>query len=306
MNDIAALNDEHGVLGRVTFKEGAGGLAFVELVNRQGSAVIALQGGQLISWIPRYGQEAIWLSRDAKFASGKSIRGGVPICWPWFGPHPQVNTFPAHGFVRTAPWQVIAAKATSDSDTLLMLQLEQNDATGQYWPYSSELVSRITLGDALEIELTTRNTGVTPITVSEALHTYFQVGDVREIAINGLDGCEYLDKADGYKRNRQAGPVMVCGELDRVYLDTVTDCFIDDPGLNRRIRIIKRGSRSTVVWNPWSEKAAKMGDLGGDGYLTMVCVESANAADNLVTIAPGEEHHLGVIYRLEALPDQHS
>jgi D-hexose-6-phosphate mutarotase len=158
----------------------------------------------------------------------------------------------------------------------------------------------------LEIELITRNTGVTPITVSEALHTYFQVGDVREIAVNGLDGCEYLDKVDGYKRKQQAGPVTFSGELDRVYLDTVTDCLIDDPGLNRRIRITKRGSRSTVVWNPWSEKAAKMGDLGGDGFLKMVCVESANAADNLVTISSGEEHRLGVIYRLEALPNQHS
>jgi len=299
MSDIAELNDEYGLPGRVIFKEGPGGLSFVELANNQGNAVIALQGGQLISWVPRDGQEVIWLSREAEFLPGKAIRGGVPICWPWFGTHPRQSSFPAHGFARTSPWQVIAAQATSEEDTLLILQLEQKGAAGQYWPYSSELVSHITLSEALKIKLITRNTGVMPITVSEALHTYFHVGDVRKIAIGGLGDCEYLDKADGCKRKRQTGPVMFSGEVDRVYLDTVSDCLIDDPDLNRRIRIIKRGSRSTVVWNPWSEKAAKMGDLGGDGYLTMVCVESANAADNQLSIASGEEHHLEVIYRLE-------
>jgi D-hexose-6-phosphate mutarotase len=305
MSDTAALDDEYGIPGRVVFKEGAGGLSFVELANNQGSAVIALQGGQLISWIPREGQEVLWLSREAKFIPGKAIRGGVPICWPWFGAHPGFSSFPAHGFARTLPWQVVAARTTSDEDTLLILQLQQKAAAGQYWPYSSELVSHITLGEALKIRLITRNTGVTPITVSEALHTYFHVSDVRNIAVSGLGDCEYLDKVDGYKRKRQTGPVMIGGEIDRIYLDAVTDCLIDDPGLNRRIRIIKRGSRSTVVWNPWSEKAAKMGDLGGDGYLKMVCVESANAADNQLSIAPGDEHHLDVIYRLERLPSQH-
>jgi glucose-6-phosphate 1-epimerase len=306
MADVAVLNQEYGIAGKVKLKAGSGDLPFVELNCDHGSALVALQGGHLLSWIPRGEQPVIWLSKDAKFAPGKSIRGGVPVCWPWFGPHPREENFPAHGFARTVSWQVIGTEDCGDGGVRLVLSLEQNDATRRYWPFSTELTMRISLGAALEIELITRNTGETPITVSEALHTYFEVGDVREIAIRGLEDCEFLDKVDGGKSRRQQGPVTIDGECDRVYLNTISDCLIDDPGLNRRIRISKRGSRSTVVWNPWQAKAAKMGDLGEEGFLKMVCVESANAADNAVSIAAGEEHHLAVIYRVEALPNRHS
>ncbi len=306
MVDIAVLNQEYAVAGKVIFKAGPGGLPLVELSSTHGSAVVALQGGHLLSWIPRGEQPVIWLSKDAKFAPGKSIRGGVPVCWPWFGPHSGEASFPAHGFARTVPWQVIAAEKYGDGGTRLVLSLEHNATTRRYWPFSSEVTLRISLAAALEIELITRNTGVTPITIGEALHTYFEVGNVREIAIRGLEDCEFVDKVDCGKNKRQQGPVTFSGELDRVYLNTISDCLIDDPGLNRRIRIQKRGSRSTVVWNPWHEKAAKMGDLGEQGYLNMVCVESANAADNTVSISAGDEHHLAAIYRVEALPKQHS
>ena len=302
MLNIVALNEEHGIPGQVIFTVGAGGMAFAELINAHGRAVIALQGGHLISWAPTGRRAVIWLSQDAKFAPGKSIRGGVPVCWPWFGDHLRKAFFPAHGFARTVPWAVMDATETSAGGTRLTLKLDQNDETRQYWPYSSELLLTFTLGAELEMELVTRNTGASPITIGEALHTYFEVGDVRKITIQGLDGCEYLDKVDGMRRKLQSGSITFSGETDRVYLDTAGDCCIDDPVLNRRIRISKQGSRSTVVWNPWAEKAAKMGDLGADGYLKMVCVESANAAGNVVSIPAGEEHRLAVAYRLEALP----
>ena len=201
---------------------------------------------------------------------------------------------------------MIGAEDYGDAGTRLVLRLEQNDASRRYWPLSTEVTMRISLGAALEIELITRNTGEVPITVGEALHTYFEVSDVREIAIRGLENCEFLDKVDGGKSKRQQGPVTFSGELDRVYLNTSSDCLIDDVGINRRIRISKRGSRSTVVWNPWYEKAAKMGDLGEEGFLNMVCVESANAADDTVSIAAGDEHQLAAIYRVEPLSIPHS
>ena len=306
MADIAVLNQDYGIAGKVNFKAGPGDLPLVELSSTHGSAVVALQGGHLLSWIPRGEKPVIWLSKDAKFASGKSIRGGVPVCWPWFGPHPRETSFPAHGFARTASWRVIGAEDYGDAGTRLVLRLEQNDASRRYWPLSTEVTMRISLGAALEIELITRNTGEVPITVGEALHTYFEVSDVREIAIRGLENCEFLDKVDGGKSKRQQGPVTFSGELDRVYLNTSSDCLIDDVGINRRIRISKRGSRSTVVWNPWYEKAAKMGDLGEEGFLNMVCVESANAADDTVSIAAGDEHQLAAIYRVEPLSIPHS
>jgi glucose-6-phosphate 1-epimerase len=301
MADMAVLNQEYGIAGKVNFKVGPGGLSLVELNSAYGSAAVALQGGHLLNWVPRGEQPVIWLSKDAKFAPGKSIRGGVPVCWPWFGPHPRETDFPAHGFARTVPWQVIGVEAGGDGATRLVLSLEQNETTRRYWPFPAEVTMHISLGAALEVELITRNTGEAPITVSEALHTYFEVDDVREISIRGLEGCEFIDKVDGGKSKRHQGPITFSGELDRVYLNTTRDCLIDDASLNRRIHIAKRGSRSTVVWNPWHAKAAKMGDLGEDGYLKMVCVESANAADNAVSIAAGGEHRLAAIYRVESL-----
>lgn len=306
MADIAVLNQKYGIAEKVRFKAGPGDLPFVELSCAHGDALVALQGGHLLSWIPRGEQPVIWLSKDAKFAPGKPIRGGVPVCWPWFGPHSHEENFPAHGFARTAPWQVIGTEDCGDGGVRLVLSLQQNDATRRYWPFSAELTMRISLGATLEIELITRNTGEAPITIAEALHTYIEVGDVRGIAIRGLEDCEFLDKVDDGNNKRQQGQVTIGGEIDRVYLNTVSDCLIDDPGLNRRIRIGKRGSRSTVVWNPWRAKAAKMGDLGEEGFLKMVCVETANAADNSVAIAAGDEHHLAVIYRVEALTNRRS
>jgi glucose-6-phosphate 1-epimerase len=151
------------------------------------------------------------------------------------------------------------------------------------------------------MDLATLNTGKKPITIGDALHTYFEVGDVRYAKVHGLHMIDYLDKVDGNKKKQQLGPVIVGSEVDRVYLNTADTCVIEDVKYQRRIRIEKRNSRSTVVWNPWIEKADKMGDLGPDGYLNMICVESTNAADDVVTLAPGAEHHLWVRYSVEAL-----
>jgi glucose-6-phosphate 1-epimerase len=300
-NDYPALNAHHGIPGQVIFREGAGGMAVVDVINAQATATIVLQGAQLIAWTPRGHTPVIWLSRAARFAPGKSIRGGVPVCWPWFGPHASDPNRPAHGFARTVPWEVIGTRALDDGATRLDFRLVQNEATRALWPHATLLECRLRVGTALEIDLVTRNADRSAITIGDALHTYFEVGDVRRIAILGLEGCPYLDKMDGGKRKHQSGPVTIGAETDRIYLDSTADCLIDDLTLNRRIRIRKRGSRSTVVWNPWIEKSDRMGDFGADGYLNMVCVESANAADDVMTIAPGGEHHLWVRYDIAPL-----
>ncbi len=301
MNEVTALNDKYGLPARVVFRDGEGGLPFVDLFSETGRVVISLRGGQLINWTSQDGGEVIWLSPQARFAAGNSIRGGVPVCWPWFGAHPQQDSFPAHGFARTAPWEVLSSETSGDENVSIEMKLVQGDATRGYWPYPSDLAVRVSLGDGLKLELVTHNTGATPFTIGEALHTYFKVSDVRKVVVNGLDGCQYLDKVDGYARKRQVGAVTFDGETDRIYVDSGGDCVIEDPGLHRRIRISKHGSRSTVVWNPWAEKGGRLGDLGADGYLNMVCVESGNAADNRVSIAPGDEHRLAVTYRIERL-----
>jgi D-hexose-6-phosphate mutarotase len=149
--------------------------------------------------------------------------------------------------------------------------------------------------------LTTENPGREDFVIGEALHTYFQIGDIADTRVHGLDGVEYLDKVAGSTRARQHGPVTFAGETDRVYVNTEGECVIEDPRLKRRIAVAKSGSASTVVWTPWAEKADKMGDFGPDGWRAMVCVESANALENAVTVKAGGRHTLAVEYRAESL-----
>lgn len=299
MSDIDTLNTGYGIAGELRFEEGPGGLARARIGNRRARASIVLQGAHLVDWTPATEEPVIWLSGDARFQPGKAIRGGVPVCWPWFGPREGDPDAPAHGFARTSLWSVVSSGTTSGGDTQLALELRAEEANRAIWPYDAVAEIRFTVGDTLRIELLTRNTGDGSVTIGDALHTYFAVGDVRQIALRGLEGREYIDKLDRDSRKEQSGPVIFGGETDRIYLDTPDDVRIEDPSEGRVIRIAKTGSRSTVVWNPWIDKSLRMGDMGEEGWLGMVCVESTNAADDVVTLAPGDEHRLTVTYRLE-------
>ena len=298
--DISALNREFAIAGQLEFTEDASGLIVACIANRQAKSTISLQGAHVMTFEPAGEKPVIWLSPAAKLARGKSIRGGVPICWPWFGAHATDSTFPAHGFARTVLWQVVASEALSDGSTRITFELPQDLISAAQWPHACRVRNIVTVGKEMTVELVTENTGQSMFEIGEALHTYFAISDVDKIRITGLDGCTYLDKVDDWQRKTQAGAVTIATEVDRVYMDTDADCVIDDSGYGRAIRIAKRGSRSTVVWNPWIEKAAKMGDFGSDtGYRGMVCVESANAADNLVKVAAGATHSLHVTYSVE-------
>ncbi len=302
MQDANRLNQIHGLPG-LRFREDPSGLVFAEIDNAQATATVCLQGAHLTAWRPKdQAVPVIWLSEAARFAPGKSIRGGMPVCWPWFGLHPSESGFPAHGYARTVPWQVTAAEVLADGATRLRLVLMQNEQTRLQFPRACRLELVLTVGRRLGAELVTTNLDSGPITIGEALHTYFRIGDIGQARVLGLEGCEYVDKVDGGARKRQVGAIEFSGETDRVYLNTTAECIIDDPVLGRRIRIAKSGSRSTVVWTPWKEKADKMGDLGPDeGWRRMLCVESANALDNVVNVPAGDRHTLSVIYSAETI-----
>lgn len=299
--DISALNREFAIPGQLEFTGDASGLIIARIANKHAQSTISLQGAHVMTFEPAGESPVIWMSPAAKLARGKSIRGGVPICWPWFGAHATDSTFPAHGFARTVLWQVVASEALSDGSTRITFELPQDLIPAAQWPHACRVRNIVTVGKELTIELVTENTGQETFEIGEALHTYFAISDVDRIRISGLDGCTYLDKVNDWQRRTQNGVITISGEVDRVYMDTDADCLIDDSGYGRRtIRIAKRGSRSTVVWNPWIEKAAKMGDFGSEtGYRGMVCVESANAADNLVKVAAGTTHSLHVTYSIE-------
>lgn len=297
MSDVSELNKAFGIAGKVGFEQ-VGDLVAVRVTTSFSTATIALQGAHVMTWQPTGHEPVIWLSKLAKFAPGKSIRGGVPVCWPWFGPHANNAQFPGHGFARTVPWRLVSTKALPDGRVRLEFELVQNDATRAQWPQESVVRNIITVGQELEVELATTNTGKASFELGQALHTYFVVGDIRRATVAGLEGCDYVDKVDGGKRKRQKGQVAFTQETDRVYLGTHGCCGILDPVMDRTILITSTGSRSTVVWNPWTEKAEKMGDFGPEGHLGMVCVETANAVDDVVTLAAGETHRMTAQYRV--------
>jgi D-hexose-6-phosphate mutarotase len=195
-------------------------------------------------------------------------------------------------------WELQEATMLPDARVRLGFELVQNEATRVQWPYPSSVRYTATIGRELEVSLATRNTGSGTFTLGQALHTYFQVGDVRRISIHGLQGCTFLDKVGASTRRQQDGPITFTQETDRIYLNTGGAFEIRDPVMDRSLLVTSTGSRSTVVWNPWTEKAERMGDFGPDGYLGMVCLETANAADDTVNLAPGQEHVLAAQYRL--------
>ena len=299
--DIDRLNREFAIDKHVRFESGPGGLVVAKINNAHATAMLALQGAHVMAFQPKGQEPVLWLSGYAKFSPGKSIRGGVPICWPWFGPHASDAAFPGHGFARTVLWEVLSTQATGEGATRLVLRLAAASKNLQQWSTPSDVSMTVTIGAHLGMNLTTRNTGQQAFVLGDALHTYFAVSDVRRVVVYGLEGCPYIDKVDGSKRKMQSGGVHISAETDRIYLDSARDCLIEDLGFNRRIRIAKRHSHSTVVWNPWIEKAEKMGDFGPEGYLGMLCVESTNADVDVVTVAPGSEHQLQVEYSIEGL-----
>ena len=313
----ADLNHRFGIAGAIAFEARPGGLLQARLHSHGGQASVCLQGGHVIDWqCPGQTQPVLWLSRDARFVPGKSIRGGIPVCWPWFGPYvtvpPQQNApqagvaaaadYPAHGFARTAEWQVVGSDVAGDGSARLTLSLGAEAMPAVMWPHATELQLEIRLGATLQLALTTRNLGETGLLLGEALHTYFNISDIGAVSVGGLHGADYWDTVGAVEKKRQSGPITFDRETDRVYIDSPQTCVIEDPGYARRIHILKQGSLSTVVWNPWTAKAERMGDLGQpDGWRQMLCVESANCWDNRLTLAPGEVHTLSVSYEVESI-----
>ena len=294
----AELNERHAIDGHLSFSRDGDGPTLAVIDNAFGTATLALEGGQLLTWTPKGQEPVVWLSPEAVYKPGKSLRGGVPVCWPWFGAHESNPDLPGHGFARNKPWGVKKAEALDDGATRVTLILKQDAETADMCPQRCELTLTVTVGETLTLALATSNLSAQPITITEALHTYFHVGDIAKVSVSGLEGASYMDKVDGGAYRKQEGPITIEGETDRVYLNAKGECIIHDNALNRRIHIAKEHGRSTVVWNPWAEKGAAFGDMGTDGYRNMLCVESANALSDAQTIQAGAEHTLTTEYRV--------
>lgn len=292
MKNAAELNKEFGIESELGFAD-MDGEPIAWIRNGACAATIARKGAQVLSWYPHGLGEVLWLSDVRPRPADQPPRGGVPVCWPWFGPHPSDPSKPNHGFVRTRRWAVVSTASTGDRQaTELTLRTETVPSDSALWPHRAEVSLRLVAGGTLRLELTTRNTGTQPFDLTQALHTYFQVADVEQIEVEGFDGHDYLDKTDSYARKRQSGPITFTRETDRIYLAHVGPAVIRDPAAGRAIVVTKSGSASSVVWNPWEERAKQLGDMGPDGYCRMVCVETANAGEDVVRVEPGEQHTL--------------
>ena len=282
------LNTQFAYGDEIRVAAGPGGMAMVMVNNRHAQAHIHLDGAHLTHFQPKGQKPVLWVSPTSFFQPGKPIRGGIPICWPWFGPHPTGKGQMAHGFARVRAWRLVSTARHSDGQSRIELALDSDAASLALWPFSFALRLVVTVGATLEVALTTTNPGPEPMLYDDALHTYLAVGDVRRAAISGLEGAVYLDKIAG-ARAVQLGPITCTGLTDRVYGSTAT-CTIRDPEWDRSLVIEKSGSTETVVWNPWSDKAGTFADFPADGWPGMVCVEAANCLEHRLMLPAGTAH----------------
>ena len=243
---------------------GNGGLPKVRVTTPSASAEIYLHGAQITSWQPAGAAEVIFLSARSHWQDGRAIRGGIPICFPWFRAKADDAQAPAHGFVRTREWRLDSVTTEEDGAVIVTCSTESDALTRRWWPHEFRIVHRVTIGRTLGLELTATNTGAAILSFEEALHTYFRVGEARNVRVRGLDQVMYLDNTDGNREKIQSGDVVFGGATDNAYLNAHGAVELVDPATHRALRTDKENSATTVVWNPWQQGAASLADLGDD------------------------------------------
>ena len=277
---------------------------------RHGDAelLLAQQGAQILSYRRGSQPPLIWLSEQAAYQRGQGVRGGVPVCWPWFGDltrnPPAVQAMvsgeaPFHGLVRTLDWQLDEVEQL-DTGVRVSLSLPSGSALPG-WQGTVQPRLQLTLGDDLLIELHNANTGQQTAAISQALHSYFAISDIQKVQLHGLDGCRYIETLEDWAERRQQGDLGFAGETDRIYLDVPARLELLDHGWQRRLVLEVSGSRSAIVWNPWIDKAGRLSQFAADAWQRMLCIETANVWDDCLQLAPGESHCLSLRLSSQAL-----
>lgn len=294
------LDHRFGIPGKLKFADTSGGLVRAIITTPAAEGEIYTQGAHLTRWTPQGKRPVIFTSSRSLYAPGKPIRGGVPVIFPWFGPRGAGLPGPMHGFARSSEWQVQSASLSNDGKMEMTFSLHPNDAARALGFNAFRALFHVALGAELEMDLEIHNESNEPVVWEDALHTYFAIGDVHQVSVTGLENTTYLDKTDGFReKRRDAAPIRFAKETDEMYLDTRATCVIRDPAWSRRIVIEKSGSDTTVVWNPWIEKSKALSDMDPDEWPGMLCVETANAASNAITMPPGGSHRMTVVIRVD-------
>jgi D-hexose-6-phosphate mutarotase len=286
--------------GVATFQTGSDGLTRLAIETTLASAEVVLEGAHVTRFQPAGQAPVLFVSDSSFFAPGKPIRGGVPVCFPWFAARAGHPESPAHGFARISRWEVESLTGSHDLGVTVVLRLVSDEQTRALWPH--DFVARLRVGVArqLTLALTVENTGAAPFRFEAALHNYFAIADIRHVAVTGLEGAAYIDKTDGFRRKELGRePLRVERETDSVFPGNDATCVIDDPGQQRRIVVEKSGSRTTVVWNPWIAKAAALPDFGDAEWPRMLAIETANTGEDAITLAPGASHTMSATIRVE-------
>jgi len=301
--NIQQLNTDFGIANQIEFISGKGGLPCIQVNNTKASALISVYAGQVLSFKPvNETADLMFISDNAYFQDGKAIKGGIPICWPWFGAAPETETLqskkPDHGFVRNSYWSVLSTETLDNGDTKVVLEFEDSEKTRAIWPFRFYLSLEVVIGNSLTLELLTRNTGNKAFSITEALHTYFNVGDATKATVLGLEHTEYLDKKENFVKVCQVGAITIAEETDHIHTDIKHHLVIDDPAFNRKIKISSSGNKNVVVWNPWAKGSAAIADLENDDYKHFICLEIANAATDSVEILPDSEYRIDANYSI--------
>jgi D-hexose-6-phosphate mutarotase len=265
-------------------KPGDEGLPLLLVENDLGRAVISLQGAQLLAFKPVGQQEMLWLSPQSFMQKGKAIRGGIPLCLPWFGTGSDGKSM--HGFARTRHWSVVNVQTVASGETQLSFELQGNSYTCELWPHDFSFRLDVSVGRSLTLTLTAENRSDQVAPLAFAFHTYFAVPDIRSTHVAGLDGATYADKDDAYKHKKQVGDVSISGYTDRIYLDVAESQVIKTPAGEFRI---EGDSSCAVVWNAWTGDK-NMPDLGEGNHATYICVERGDLYDRAVSLKPGTKY----------------
>jgi glucose-6-phosphate 1-epimerase len=285
------LADRFDIPGVATVVEGNGEMQKVCITSAQATGEMYLHGAHVTSWKPADTKEVLFVSSKSRWENGRAIRGGVPICFPWFGGKVDDPNAPAHGVVRTREWGLESIAQVGNSVAISMFT-ESDEETARWWPGKFRVNYRVTFGTELTLELMVTNTGNKPFRFEEALHAYYLVGNILETRVKGLHGIEFIDKTDGNRKKVQNGEIAVNSESDRVYLDTTDAVEIEDAAFHRRTRVEKENSRTTVVWNPWVVKANSLPDFADNEWMRMICIEVSNVSDFGVNLAGGQQHKM--------------
>lgn len=267
------------------------GYPVIQIKNKWGEGKVALHGAHLMDWTPTGEKPIIYTSPTAIYKEGKAIRGGVPICWPWFNAHPTDTSLPSHGIGRNRFWELDSV-VDEQSGTLLRFTLRDSAETQAIWNHSFLTTVEILLGEQIKISLRTQNTGEKTMQVGGALHTYLSLSDIAQVSVHGVEGADYIDTVGEEMERTQEAPLKIDREVDRIFTNHVAEITLRDQGWQRELHITRTGSRSAVIWNPWIEKAAQLGDLPDEAYQHFLCIEAANARADVYDLLPGEEHTL--------------